>query len=137
MKWSYVFGIVMFAGLMACTGESSNQDPIIVVKNASTLLHATDESTARALRYWIEGSLIRPDDVVCDIVNFRDLPETLVEFYVEASLQVFRTWLHDTGQQFVTLDKGPDGHLGMTRLVEFTNEVPFVRVQPPSSTGDS
>jgi hypothetical protein len=64
-----------------------------------------------------------------DIHNPKLMPGELAEFYVDAAGQVLRTWIDDTGLQYLMWKKSPIGDVGGTSLVEYLEDTPYIRVQ--------
>lgn len=64
-----------------------------------------------------------------DIHDPNLMADKLAAFYVDAAGQVLRTWMCESGLQFLELPKSPIGSVGSTRLVEYLDDRPFLRVQ--------
>lgn len=76
------------------------------------------------------------DGVAVYVHNPRTLSDEVAEFFANGASQVLELWRHDTGLQYLTLEKSPAGYVGATRLVDTLDEPPFVRVQfPPGCDG--
>jgi hypothetical protein len=101
--------------------------------------HSADE--LRQFRFWEEENFYGPRDTSLYFFNPTALGERLTAFYRNGAWQVVKTWVSDRGLQYVKLRKAPDGYLGATRLVEYVETEPYMRVQrPPGSDatdGDS
>jgi KaiC/GvpD/RAD55 family RecA-like ATPase len=89
----------------------------------------TDEM--RQVRFWEEENLHQQDDTTIYFFNPGTMPTELAEFYKNGAWQVLRTWINEKGLQYLKLKKSPAGYLGSTRLVEYTQGKPYMRVQQP------
>ena len=103
----------------------------VAVVFTEAMLHEFDPSEVRQLYYWAKKNLFVSDDTVVFVQNPAVMQETLAEFFVYDAEQMLRTWMHDTGLQYIKLEKSPVGHLGSTQLVEHVDYPPYVRVQRP------
>jgi KaiC/GvpD/RAD55 family RecA-like ATPase len=91
--------------------------------------HSADE--LRQFRFWEEENFYGARDTSLYFFNPTALGERLTAFYRNGAWQVVETWVTDRGLQYVTLRKAPDGYLGATRLVEYVESEPYMRVQRP------
>jgi KaiC/GvpD/RAD55 family RecA-like ATPase len=98
--------------------------------------HSTDE--LRQFRFWEEENFFGERDTSLYFFNPTALGDRLTAFYRNGAWQVVKTWVTDRGLQYVKLRKAPDGYLGATRLVEYVDEHPYMRVQrPPGAEGNA
>jgi hypothetical protein len=117
--------------LLQMIDDRSEGDSQLSIFNTEAKTHALGMETARELRYWQEANHIDRDDVLLDIHNPEVMDDELAAFHVDAAQQVIRTWLGSSGLQYVTVKKSPTGHIGSSRVVEYIDEPPYVRVEPP------
>lgn len=106
-------------------------DGLLSIVNTEMKTHTLDDKASRRIRYWQEANRIGQDDVLIDIHNPKLMPQDLAEFHIDAAGQVLRTWLDDAGLQYVQLKTSPTGHVGSSGIVEYIDEEPYVRVEPP------
>jgi len=88
----------------------------------------TDE--IRQMRFWTEENFRRPDDAAVYFLNPGMMADEIVTFYENSAWQILNTWMTDDGLQYLGLTKSPTGRLGATRLVEYRDDDPPIRVQP-------
>lgn len=105
--------------------------PRVTVANADALVHSLGHAGARDLRYYQEGQLLSPEDMLLHLQNPAVVPDQMSKFFGDAADQVLETWLTPDGLQYVSLRKSPCGFVGTTSLVEYTTEPPYVRIQSP------
>lgn len=99
------------------------------VLNTEAKVHGIGREDARSFRYWLEANHVDEVDIHLDIHNPNLMSDELAAFYVDAAGQVLRTWMADSGLQYINLKKSPIGSVGTTRLVEYLDEYPYVRIQ--------
>lgn len=109
---------------------------VLAVVFTEAMLQEFDPEEVRQMYYWAKKTLFVPEDTVVFVQNPAVMEETLSEFFVYDAQQMLRTWVHESGLQYVKLEKSPTGHLGTTRLVEHVDYPPYVRVQRPG-VGDT
>ena len=85
----------------------------------------------RQVRFWEEENLHQPGDTTIYFFNPQTMSDELAAFYKNGAWQVIRTWINDKGLQYLKLRKSPAGYLGSTRLVEYTEGKPYMRLQKP------
>ncbi len=110
--------------------------PATAVTYTEALLQEFSPTDVRRIHYWGKESLLDDRDSVLFVQNPSVMAEELSESFVYDADQVVRTWLHESGLQYVKLAKSPTGRLGDTRLVEYTDDPPYVRVQQPHRDRD-
>lgn len=104
-------------------------DGLFYVLNTEAKVHGIGRDEARSFRYWLEANYISPEDIHLDIHNPNLMADQLAAFYVDAAGQVLRTWMSESGLQYLELSKSPMGSVGSTRLIEYTEDRPFLRIQ--------
>lgn len=104
-------------------------DGLFYVLNTEAKVHGIGRDEARSFRYWLEANYIGPEDMHLDIHNPNVMADQLAAFYVDAAGQVLRTWMSESGLQYMELSKSPIGSVGSTRLVEYLDDRPFLRIQ--------
>jgi KaiC/GvpD/RAD55 family RecA-like ATPase len=121
-----------FLRVLRTIDERRGDRPLLLVTNTQTLNTVLDGAQLRQLRHREHVGVTDHEDAALFVHNPTLLPVgadgPTAEFYADNAAQVLRTWLRD-GVQYVTLRKGPSGHLDGTRYVEPVPEPPFVRVQ--------
>jgi hypothetical protein len=105
--------------------------------NVEAQLPALTNDELRQLRFWEEENLYLPGDTTVYFFNPDTLEDTLAAFYRNGAWQFLRTWVEKTGLQYLTVEKSPAGYLGATRLVEYTDEKPYMQIQRPPGAGES
>ncbi|PSP34370.1 hypothetical protein BRC64_00915 [Halobacteriales archaeon QH_10_67_22] len=105
--------------------------------NVEAQLPALTNDQLRQLRFWEEENLHLPGDTTVYFFNPDTLGDTLAPFYRNGAWQILRTWVEETGLQYLTVEKSPAGYLGATRLVEYTDEKPYMQIQRPPGAGES
>ena len=113
--------------------EKRDEEPLYYVINTEALLHAVTPQELRDLRYWARMSYLTPQDTALFMHYPKMIDQSLAEFFVDDAGQVMETWLRDDGLQYVALEKGPQGNIGGSRFVEFTEDAPFVRIRQSAS----
>jgi hypothetical protein len=108
--------------------------PMFSAINIEAQLPVMDTDELKQVRFWEEENLMSENDTSLYFFNPGTMPSELAEFYKNGSWQVLRTWINDKGLQYIKLKKSPAGFLGSTRLVEYTEEKPYMRVQRPPRT---
>ncbi len=115
--------------------ERRGDRAMLSIINTETMVQSLNEKTARRVRYWSEANLLGQDDITVNVHNPKTMDEKLAEFYHNSAWQVCRTWLERSGLQYVKVDKSPNGVLGSTRLVEYIDDSPYMKVlRAPSGT---
>jgi hypothetical protein len=99
--------------------------------NIEAQLPVMDADELKQVRFWEEENLMNENDTSLYFFNPGTMDDQLAEFYKNGSWQVLRTWINDKGLQYIKLKKSPAGFLGSTRLVEYTEDRPYMRVQRP------
>ena len=111
--------------------ERRGDSPMFSAMNVEAMVPVMDENELKRMRFWEEENLMEEQDTSLYFFNPGTLPDELAEFYKNSAWQVLRTWINDKGLQYIKLKKSPAGFLGSTRLVEYTDEKPYMRVQRP------
>ncbi|MFC6732768.1 ATPase domain-containing protein [Haladaptatus sp. GCM10025893] len=102
--------------------------PLFATVHAHSFFESIGEQELRNLRTWSQANLISEQDVISYVMNPRLVSDQFVAYLEDTSRQVLSTYLKD-GLQYIELEKSPSGYLGSTRLVEYLDHYPFVRVQ--------
>jgi len=112
--------------------------PILSLINVEAQLPMLEPDRLRQVRFWEEENLFQPADTSLYFYNSDALNDQLAAFYQNSAWQSLRTWVSDNGLQYVKLNKSPGGYLGSTRLVEYMDDPPYMRVlHPPGVDGGS
>ena len=89
------------------------------------------------MRFWEEENLFEPEDTSMYLFNPATLDDRLAAFYENGAWQTLKTWVTDKGLQYIELQKSPSGFMGSTRLVEYIEDEPYMRVQQPPGAGST
>lgn len=116
-------------GVLGTIEERHAGDGQFMALNTEAKVQLLGADGARALRYWQEGNTIDPNDVVLDMHNPGVMSSELAEFHAGAAKQVVTTWLDDSGLQYLQLRKSPSGPVGSSRVVEYLDEPPYLRIR--------
>ncbi|WP_135805547.1 ATPase domain-containing protein [Halorussus marinus] len=116
--------------------DRSADRPVLSLVNIEAQLPVLDEDELRRVRFWEEENFYRPGDTSVYFFNPKTVGEELSMFYKNGAWQVLRTWIDATGLQYVKLEKSPSGYMGSTRLVEYTDDEPYMTVQSPPRPAD-
>lgn len=111
--------------------------PATAITYTEALLQEFDPMDVRRIHYWGKETLLGERDTVLFVQNPGVMSEELSEFFVYDADQMVTTWLDDSGLQYVKLAKSPTGRLGDTRLVEYTDYPPYIRIQQPGNEAES
>jgi KaiC/GvpD/RAD55 family RecA-like ATPase len=125
------------ASVFRTIDERRGDRSMFTILNVESQLPFLDDDQLRRMRFWEEENLYLPGDTSLYFFNPETMDDRLAAFYKNAAWQVLRTWVGANGLQYVKLRKSPSGFMGSTRLVEYVEEEPYMRVQePPRSAGD-
>jgi circadian clock protein KaiC len=97
--------------------------------NTEAKIHAIGDSEARRIRDWQQAHYVGDDDILLEVHNPVQMDDQLSEFHSDAAGQVMETYMDESGLQYLSLTKSPTGLLGSTRVLEFIDEEPYVRVR--------
>lgn len=123
------------AELFRTIDERRGDQPMFSAINVEAQIPVMGLDEMRQVRFWEEENLHQGDDTTIYFFNPGTMPSELAQFYKNGAWQVLRTWINDKGLQYLKLKKSPAGYLGATRLVEYTEGKPYMRVQhPPRGT---
>jgi len=115
--------------------ERRGDRPLFSAINVEAQIPVMSETELKRVRFWQEENLMRDQDTSLYFFNPGTMNDELAEFYKNGAWQVLRTWINDKGLQYLKLKKSPAGFLGSTRLVEYRDEQPYMRVQRPPRAG--
>lgn len=111
--------------------ERRGDRSLLSLVNVEAQLPVLDDDEIRRVRFWEEENFYREGDTSVYFFNPKTVGEDLSMFYKNGSWQVLRTWIDENGLQYVKLEKSPSGYMGSTRLVEYTDDEPYMNVQRP------
>ncbi|MUV89629.1 hypothetical protein GJ629_06755 [Halapricum sp. CBA1109] len=118
--------------------ERRGDREMLSVINVEAQLPLLTDDELRQVRFWEEENLYLPGDTSLYLFNPETMSDRLSAFYANAAWQTVSTWIDDRGLQYIKLEKSPAGFLGSTRLVEYLDERPYMRVQqPPGPEGSN
>ena len=107
------------------------------VLNVEAQLPVLTNDELRQIRFWEEENLYLEGDTSMYLFNPATLSDQLAAFYENGAWQTLETWVTDKGLQYIELKKSPSGIMGSTRLVEYIEEKPYMRVQQPPGAGST
>ncbi|MFW5983999.1 MAG: hypothetical protein ACOCRA_02230, partial [Halobacteria archaeon] len=108
--------------------DRTGDRPVFSLMSVEAMLPTMSNDELRKARFWAEENFFEDEDTSLYIFNPKTIDEGVAEFYKNGAWQVLRTWIDEKGLQYVKLRKSPTGPLGATRLVEFLDEEPYIRV---------
>jgi KaiC/GvpD/RAD55 family RecA-like ATPase len=111
--------------------ERRGDRAMLTVINVEAQLPLLTDDELRQVRFWEEENLYLPGDTSLYLFNPETMSDRLSAFYANAAWQTLSTWIDDRGLQYIKLEKSPAGFLGSTRLVEYLDDRPYMRVQQP------
>jgi KaiC/GvpD/RAD55 family RecA-like ATPase len=109
--------------------ERVEDRPLVTVVHSEAPARALGDHGMKQLYDWTEMELVRGQNLAVFIHNPKLLNDTLSEFFVTKADQVIDGWQRQNGLEYLTLEKSPRGYVGSTRLVEYVDHPPYVRVQ--------
>lgn len=109
--------------------ERRGETPLFSAINIEAQLPVLDRTDQQRVLFWVEENLHSEDDTSVYFGNPGVMEDQLAEFYRNAAAQVVTTWRNRRSLQYIRVEKAPDGLMGASRLVEYLDEEPFVRVQ--------
>ncbi|MFC5368052.1 RAD55 family ATPase [Salinirubrum litoreum] len=116
--------------------ERRGDRAVLSLINVEAQLPSRSPDELRQSRFWEEENFFGKRDTSLYFFNPTALGERLTAFYRNGAWQVVKTWVTEHGLQYVKLRKAPDGYLGATRLVEYIDDEPYMRVQRPPGAGE-
>jgi len=108
---------------------------MFTILNVEAQLPVLSDDELRQVRFWEEENLYREGDTSMYLFNPATLDDELAAFYENGAWQTLETWVTDNGLQYIELKKSPSGFMGSTRLVEYIESKPYMRVQRPPGAG--
>ncbi|MFB6087087.1 MAG: hypothetical protein ABEJ85_01085, partial [Haloarculaceae archaeon] len=117
--------------------ERRGDRPMFSVLNVEAQLPMLTDDELRQLRFWQEENFYLPQDTTIYFFNPETLADRLAAFYRNGAWQILRTWIDESGLQYVKVNKSPAGYLGSTRLVEYLDDEPYMQIQRPPGAGES
>lgn len=115
--------------LVETIDDRSSSEDHLAMMHTEAKVYGLGEERVRQFRYWNESQFIGENDVLVDIHNPNLMTDDLAELFVDAAGQVFETWMNKGGLQYLSLEKSPTGHVGGTRLIEYTSEDPYIQLK--------
>jgi KaiC/GvpD/RAD55 family RecA-like ATPase len=111
--------------------DKSGDRPTLSLINADAMVNQLGTTGARTVRYTQEAQWLDNDDLLIHIHNPAVTTDEIDGFYRNSAEQVLKTWVTESGLQYVSLEKSPCGFVGTTSLVEYVEEPPYLDVQMP------
>ncbi|MFC6863693.1 ATPase domain-containing protein [Halomicroarcula sp. GCM10025817] len=125
------------AGVFRTIDDRRGDQSMFTVLNVESQLPVLENDELRQVRFWEEQNLYRADDTTMYLFNPATLSDELAAFYENGAWQTLETWVSDDGLQYLELQKSPSGFMGATRLVEYVQDEPYMRIQQPPGAGTS
>jgi circadian clock protein KaiC len=104
--------------------------------NVEAQLPALTNDEIRQLRFWQEENFYLPGDTSIYFFNPATLSDELAAFYRNGAWQILRTWIEETGLQYLTVEKSPAGYLGPLASWSTWTRSP-TSIQRPPGAGES
>ena len=123
------------AGVFRTIDDRRGDQPMFTVLNVESQLPVLENDELRQVRFWEEQNLYQEQDTTMYLFNPATLTDELAAFYENGAWQTLETWVSDDGLQYVELQKSPSGYMGSTRLVEYVEDEPYMRIQKPPGAG--
>lgn len=111
--------------------ERANDQPTLSLVNADAMVNQLGTAGARTVRYMQEARWLGSDDLLIHIHNPTVTTDEIDGFYKNSAEQVLKTWITESGLQYISLEKSPCGFVGTTSMVEYVEEPPYLDVQMP------
>ena len=111
--------------------NKSGDRPTLSLINADAVVNQLGTTCARTIRYTQEARWLNNDDLLIHIHNPAVTTDEIDGFYKNSAEQVLKTWITESGLQYISLEKSPCGFVGTTSLVEYVEEPPYLDVQMP------
>jgi len=125
------------AAVFRTIDDRRGDQPMFSVLNVEAQLPVLSDDELRQIRFWEEENLYQPSDTSMYMFNPATLDDELAAFYENGSWQTLETWVTDKGLQYIELQKSPSGFMGSTRLVEYIEREPYMRIQRPPGAGST
>jgi KaiC/GvpD/RAD55 family RecA-like ATPase len=124
--------------LLQLIDDRRGDRPLSTFIDTETAVRTFGADDLVGLHRWQETHLLDDGGVTVYVHNPGTVPGEIENFFANNAAQVLETWRHDTGLQYLSLNKSPTGYVGSSRLVESIESYPFVRIQsPPGPTVDA
>jgi len=111
--------------------ERASDRPTVSLINADAMVNQLGTADARTVRYAQESNWLDSDDLLIHVHNPAVTTDKIDGFYQNSAEQVLKTWITESGLQYISLEKSPCGFVGTTSMVEYTEEPPYIEVQMP------
>ena len=125
------------ASVFRTIDDRRGDQSMLTILNIEAQLPVLTDDELRQIRFWEEENLFMPGDTSIYMFNPATLSDELAAFYENGAWQILDTWVNDKGLQYLELKKSPSGYMGSTRLVEYIEEEPYMRVQQPPGSGST
>ncbi|WP_336331109.1 ATPase domain-containing protein [Haloarcula sp. CGMCC 1.2071] len=125
------------AAVFRTIDDRRGDQPMFSILNIESQLTELTEDELRQMRFWEEENLYRPNDTSMYLFNPGTVDDELAAFYENGAWQTLETWVTDKGLQYIELQKSPSGFMGSTRLIEYIENKPYMRVQEPPGAGST
>jgi len=125
------------ASVFRTINDRRGDQPMFTALNVEAQLPVLTDDELRQIRFWEEENLFLEGDTTMYLFNPATLDDELAAFYENGAWQTLETWITGNGLQYIELQKSPSGYMGSTRLVEYMEQKPYMRVQQPPGAGET
>jgi KaiC/GvpD/RAD55 family RecA-like ATPase len=125
------------AAVFRTIDDRRGDQSMLTILNVEAQLPVLSDDELRQIRFWEEENLYMPGDTSVYMFNPATLSDELAALYENGAWQTLETWVSDNGLQYIELQKSPSGFMGSTRLVEYVEDKPYMRVQQPPGAGST
>lgn len=119
----------LFRGLYKRIDRRRGDRDVVSIVYTETILHDLSPETIRFHARWVQPNIFHDEDVLVVTHNPAVMESRLVEFFAYDAVQVFDLWRESGNLNYVSVEKSPRGVIGDSRLVENTDEPPFLSVE--------
>lgn len=118
----------LFRGLYRRIDRRRGDRDVVSIVYTETILHDLPPETIRFHARWVQPNIFHDEDVLVVTHNPAVMESRLVEFFAYDAVQVFDLWRESGNLNYVSVEKSPRGVIGDSRLVENTDEPPYISV---------
>ena len=116
--------------------DRRGERPMFTAVSVEAQLPILDTDELRRLRFWEAENSFQSMDTSLYFFTPHTMDEQLATFYENSARQVLQMWRTERGLPYLKLEKSSSGFVGSTRLIEYIDDEPYVRVQQPSRSAD-
>lgn len=140
-RWNSTISIYLMKRIARKVGQRRDR-PLLGTVYTEAFLRWLAPREVKEVYYWARQVLAQEYDTGFFIHNPETMQNELAEFFHSDALQVFETFMSETGIQYLTVRKSPIGQPGQASVVDFSGPGPVVESRPaesdflPRGTGD-